>query len=458
MRNKLNFLLLISLVIAIPCYALTVGSTPDLTPAIYLWLALSILMSRSFAIVKKIGLPLVTSEILAGVALGNLHFFGIQTFAGMENNEIIKFLAEIGAMILMFEIGLETQLEDISSKIGSGIKIALFGTLLTFIGGYYLTDLFYPTAPQGSRMLMGLVAAATATGISGKVFKDLKIINSIEVQTVLTASLIDEVISIMCFAVLSGILITGNFSSNELVVSAAKTTLFFLISISLGRRITPLLTRFSAKIHAGISMKIGILFMLCTFYTWLASMLNLAPVIGAFIAGLIINPDYFRDFSQAKFLRDFKYIAQHTTDENAKLQIIKTVNTYELKSLDELIKPLSNIFVPIFFTYIGLIFRVEDLANPKILCFTLAFVVISILGRIISGFSEQNRLNKWVIGLGMTPVGEAGLIFAITGNQLGLINNEIMSSVILTLVLVTILTPILLKIAIKHQNVKRIHI
>lgn len=457
MRNKLNFLLLISLVIAIPCYALTVGSTPDLTPAIYLWLALSILMSRSFAIVKKIGLPLVTSEILAGVALGNLHFFGIQTFAGMENNEIIKFLAEIGAMILMFEIGLETQLEDISSKIGSGIKIALFGTLLTFIGGYYLTDLFYPTAPQGSRMLMGLVAAATATGISGKVFKDLKIINSIEVQTVLTASLIDEVISIMCFAVLSGILITGNFSSNELVVSAAKTTLFFLISISLGRRITPLLTRFSAKIHAGISMKIGILFMLCTFYTWLASILNLAPVIGAFIAGLIINPDYFRDFSQAKFLRDFKYIAQHTTDENAKLQIIKTVNTYELKSLDELIKPLSNIFVPIFFTYIGLIFQIKDLANPKILCFTLAFVFISLLGRITSGFSETNRLNKWVIGLGMTPVGEAGLIFAITGTQLGLINNEIMSSVILTLVLVTILTPILLKSAIKYQNVKRIH-
>ena len=197
-------------------------------------------------------------------------------------------------MILMFEIGLETQLEDISNKIGSGIKIALFGTLLTFSWGYYLTDLFYPTAPQGSRMLIGFwFVAATATGISGKVFKDLKIINSVEVQTVLTASLIDEVISIMCFAVLSGILITGNFNSNELVISAAKTTLFFLISITLGRRITPLLTRLSVKIHAGISMKIGILFMLCTFYTWLASVLNLAPVIGAFIAGLIINSRLF---------------------------------------------------------------------------------------------------------------------------------------------------------------------
>jgi Kef-type K+ transport system membrane component KefB len=361
-------------------------------------------------------------------------------------------------MILMFEIGLQTQLEDISAKLGSGIKIALFGSVLTFLGGYFVCGVFYPDSTNGTKILLGLICAATATGISGKVFKDLKILNSVEVQTVLTASLIDEVISILCFAVLSGVMINGNFDLNQLLISTAKTTAFFLLSITLGTRLTPLLTKYSIKIHAGISMKIGILFMICTFYTWFASELGLAPVIGAFIAGLIINPESFKNFSQAKFLRDFKQIAAHTSDENARLQIIKTVNTYEIKSLDELIKPLSNIFVPIFFTYIGLIFNLDDLFSLPIVLFAVALIGISILGRVISGYSEQSRLNNLVIGLGMTPIGEAGLIFTMTGNQLGLISDEIISSIVLALVVITVLTPVLLKIAMHKHGVKRLHI
>ena len=455
-RNQ-YWIILLSLILIGSSYALATHDMHDFTPAIYLWLALSIFVSRSLAIVKKIGLPLVTSEILAGVILGNLHYLGIVTFVGMENNEIIQFLAQIGAMILMFEIGLETQLEDIATKLGSGIKIALYGTILTFAGGYLISQYMYPTATSRSWILIGLICAATATGISGKVFKDLKILNSAEVQTVLSASLIDEVISILCFAVLSGLMITGIFSVNELVLASVKTALFFLISVGVGSRLTPHLTKLSIKIHAGISMKIGILFMICTFYTWLASQLGLAPVIGAFIAGIIIKPKDFQNFSQAKFLRDFKHIAQKTHDEAARLQIIKTVNTYQLKSLDELIKPLSNIFVPIFFTYIGLIFKIQDLFNLSILSFAALIIGVSLCGRIISGFADSKRLNMLVIGLGMTPIGEAGLIFAITGQQLGLLSDDMLSAIIMALVIITILTPLLLKFAIKGKKLTTIH-
>lgn len=459
MRAKLLLIFMLIIGISQQCFAS--AATPpanDFTPAIYLWFTLAIMMSRGLAVVKKFGLPIVTSEILAGIVLGNLHFFGIYTFTGMENNEIVRFLAEIGAMILMFEIGLETQLEDITAKLASGLKIALFGTVLTFIGGYFVIDFFYPESSNGSKILLGLISAATATGISGKVFKDLKILNSVEVKTVLTASLIDEVLSILCFAVLSGVLISGNINLNQLMISAAKTTGFFLLSIILGPRLTPILTKYSIKIHAGISMKIGILFMICTFYTWLAAELGLAPVIGAFIAGLIINPEYFKNFSQAKFLRDFKSIASHTSDENARNQIIKTVTLYEIRSLDELIKPLSNIFVPFFFTYIGLIFHLDDLLNISVVLVALALITVTLLGRIISGFSEHSRLNKLIIGLGMTPIGEAGLIFTITGSQLGLISDELISSIVLALVSITILAPIMLKIAVNKYGVKRVHL
>lgn len=430
------------------------SGTVDFTPAIYLWLALSILMSRGLSIVKKIGLPVVTSEILAGIVLGHLYLFGITIFIGMNHNEIIQFLAEIGAMILMFEIGLETQIKDISSKLLSGIKIALFGTILTFSGGYYLSHFFYPDLSLKSRILIGVISAATATGISAKVFKDLKILGSSEVKLILTASLIDEVLSILCFAIVSGVLIAGNIEMETLITITAKTAIFFLLSISLGSKITPLLTRLSVKIHAGISMKIGLLFFICTLYTWLASILGVAPVIGAFIAGLVIDPEHFKNFSQAKFLRELKQIANHTSDENTKAQILKTVHGHETRSLDELIKPLSNIFVPIFFTYIGLIFKLSDLAKPKIVLFAVSLLAVSLIGRIISGYTEKGKFNKILVGLGMTPIGEAGLIFAVTGNQLGIINNDIMSAVILAVVLITIVTPILIKISLKFNSPK----
>lgn len=126
MLRKSCWVILISLIFIGTGYALGKNEMHDFTPAIYLWLALSIFMSRSLAIVKKIGLPLVTSEIFAGIILGNLHHIGISTFNGMENNEIIQFLAQIGAMILMFEIGLETQLEDITNKLGTRVKIKLY--------------------------------------------------------------------------------------------------------------------------------------------------------------------------------------------------------------------------------------------------------------------------------------------------------------------------------------------
>lgn len=431
-----------------------ISATVDFTPAIYLWLALSILMSRGLSIVKKIGLPVVTSEILAGVVLGHLYLFGITTFIGMNHNEIIQFLAEIGAMILMFEIGLETQIKDISSKLLSGIKIALFGTILTFSGGYYLSHFFYPDLSLKSRILIGVISAATATGISAKVFKDLKILGSNEVKLILTASLIDEVLSILCFAIVSGVLIAGNIEMETLITITAKTAIFFLLSISLGSKITPLLTRLSVKIHAGISMKIGLLFFICTLYTWLASVLGVAPVIGAFIAGLVIDSEHFKNFSQAKFLRELKQIANHTSDENTKAQILKTVHGHETRSLDELIKPLSNIFVPIFFTYIGLIFKLSDLAKPKIVLFAVSLLAVSLIGRIVSGYTEKGKFNKVLVGLGMTPIGEAGLIFAVTGNQLGIINNDIMSAVILAVVLITIVTPILIKISLKFNSPK----
>ncbi|TXH55920.1 MAG: hypothetical protein E6Q89_06130, partial [Bacteroidia bacterium] len=117
-------------------------------------------------------------------------------------------------------------------------------------------------------------------------------------------------------------------------------------------------------------------------------------------------------------------------------------------------KPLSHIFAPFFFIYIGLLLNIETLFRKEVLWIVLIIIVVSFTGRIISGYlTGDPKLNKFIIGLGMTPIGEAGLIFAMFGKQNGIIDNTILSATVATLVIVSIITPLLIKIAISFKGI-----
>jgi Kef-type K+ transport system membrane component KefB len=423
-------------------------------PVVLLWLVIFIFLSRSLSIVKKFGLPLVVGEILSGVILGELHVFGINLFVNAENDPVIRFLAEFGAIILMFEIGLDSKFSDLKHNFRSGIKMAISGTILTFSSGFLIAKFLIPNPTLSLELLLGVITAATATGISAKTFKEMGIIKSKEVQVVLVASILDELVSIFCFGIISNMILESAFNLTTFSISTIQAIGFFVFAAIFGNWITPILTKWSIKIHAGINMKIGVLLTVCFLFSWVAHKLGLATVVGAFVGGLILDQIYFKSFSQSNFFHQLNFLKSQVADSQLKYQFTQLIEKQEKRNLEELLKPISHVFVPIFFIYIGFLIDIHKLFDPLTLLITLALLLASFLGRIISGYLIRGKkMNKLVLGLGMTPIGEAGLIFAVFGKVSGVINDTVLSAIVAAVVIAAILTPILINFAIKRYNI-----
>lgn len=425
-------------------------------PIIYLWLVIFIFLSRGLSIVKKIGLPLVVGEILAGVILSELHMFGINLFHDAANNVMVQFLAEIGSIFLMFEIGIASKFSDLKKNMKLGFKLAIFGSMLTFSGGFFIAKYLIPGSSLKLNLLVGIICAATATGISAKTFKDMGILRTREVKIVLVASILDELVSIFCFAIISAMLLETSRSLTNISLSILQVCCFFIFTVIFGQLITPLLTHWSTKIHAGLNMKVGVLLIICFLFSWIAYELGLAFVVGAFVAGLILDQVYFKSFSKSTFFLQLRHISSKIGDRDLRNQLNNVILTQEDRNLEEMLKPLSHFFVPVFFIYIGLQLNMENLFQTETLIATFTILAVSFIGRIISGYLVKGngiKLNRLILGLGMTPIGEAGLIFAVFGKELGIVNNTVMSAVVSTLVIASIVTPIFIKLSIKRYGV-----
>ncbi|MCE3267983.1 MAG: hypothetical protein K0R49_235 [Burkholderiales bacterium] len=435
-------------------YALIAAHASGYDPVIYLWLVVFILLSRCLSFVKKIGLPIVVSEIVAGIILAQLHLFGINLFTQVENNTVIQFLAELGSIILMFEIGLDSQFSELKRNFKRGIKLAIIGSVFTFIGGFSISWLLIDHSNILLNLLLGVICAATATGISAKIFKEMHMLQTKEVKIVLVSSVLDELISIICFGIISVMLISHTLSILNISLSLVKAMIFFLFAAIFGRWITPLITKFSTKIHAGINMKIGVLLVICFFFSWTAHVLGLAFVVGAFIAGLILDEVYFKAFSRSNFFIQLRNLAIQVPDETLRNQLKTTIDIQEGQTIKELLKPISHLFVPIFFINIGMMLNIHNLLNKNTLILTAALLGFSFMGRIVSGYCVRDKnINPLILGLGLTPIGEAGLIFATFGKTMGLINDNIFSAIVSTVVIASIITPLLIKLSIKKYGI-----
>jgi Kef-type K+ transport system membrane component KefB len=197
-----------------------------------------------------------------------------------------------------------------------------------------------------------------------------------------------------------------------------------------------------------------VLLIICFLFSWVAHTLGLAFVVGSFVAGLILDEVYFKTFSRSNFLIQLRDLSLQVRDDKLRKQLNHVIHFQEGQTIKELLKPISHLFVPIFFIYIGMMLNINDLIHPTTLIITLAMLGISFFGRILSGFAIRGgRINHLILGLGMTPIGEAGLIFAVFGKIVGIINENVLSAIVSTLVIASIITPILIKFAIKKYGV-----
>lgn len=181
-----------------------------------------------------------------------------------------------------------------------------------------------------------------------------------------------------------------------------------------------------------------------------AEYIGLAPIIGAFAAGLVLEPVHFRHFDDPTIVKEIQDSVQ-CADSNIKKEVTRVMDSFSRSHIQDLIQPFSYFLVPIFFVLTGMGVRLETLSSLPVLLLALAITAAALAGKIVSGL-VAGRVNKAVVGWGMVPRGEVGLIFAATGKAIGVVSEQLFSIVVVVLMLTTLLAPPVLNFLIRRQD------
>lgn len=451
MRRQL--LLPALLLASLPAFA----AASDVVGENLLWLALILLAARLFApLAQRIGFPAVLGELLLGVVLGNLGLLGFHYFDHVAADPIIRFLAELGVIVLLLQIGLETRLADLVRVGGRASLVGTVGIVVPFLlGAFAVGPLLLPGRDANAYLFLGATLAATSVGITGRVFRDLGRLSMPEAQIVLGAAVIDDVLGLVILAVVSSLVQAGTVSAGEVVLIIAKAVAFLAGSIAIGRALAPRLLAWAARLDAGHSMLFSLVLVAGLFFAWLAHAIGLAPIIGAFAAGLLFEPVFLKVFDTPKVVQEIEPLL-HGHDEGNRQRIRDVLTRHTRHQHEQLIEPIGYFFVPVFFVLTGMQVDLSTLGDLQTVAIALGITAAAVAGKLVAGFAAGPGRNPWLVGWGMVPRGEVGLIFAMVGKNLGVMNESMFSVIVIMVILTTLLTPpiltLLLRRASNHQH------
>lgn len=356
---------------------------------------------------ERIGQPAVLGEMIGGIVVGvsGLHLVD-------AHDPVLHILSELGVILLLFLIGLETDLRRLLSVGGASASVALVGVAVPFAAGYgvgWLLD--YPTTVA---IFLGAALTATSVGITARVLSDLGHLKSDESQVILGAAVIDDIVGLILLTVVSA-LAAGErltvFGVTKVVVIAFG---FVILAVLLGSMLAPRLIRIVEKLRVGKALFFASIMFAFTL-AWAAAAAGSALIIGAFAAGLVL------------------------------------ATTERRKAIEHEVHDVAQFFIPIFFVMVGAAVDLKQLnpfnpATRQFLIIGALLTLVAILGKLVAGYAAFGRpLRKFVIGVGMVPRGEVGLIFAQLGLSAGLLSAGLYSSVALMVIVTTFLTPPVLR-------------
>jgi Kef-type K+ transport system membrane component KefB len=299
--------------------------------------------------------------------------------------------------------------------------------------------LLLPGKDANTYLFLGAALAATSVGITGRVFRDLGKLGLPEAQVVLGAAVIDDVLGLVILAVVSSLVQAGTVSFGEVGWIITKAVLFLAGSIVVGRAVAPHSSKWLARLDKGQSMLFAQVLATGLFLAWLAHVIGLAPIIGAFAAGLLFEPVFLRDFETPKVVQE---IAPLLPEGPRNADRIRQVLDREISRQHEhLIEPIGYFFVPVFFVLTGMQVDLGTLADLQVVGIALGTTVVAVAGKLAAGFAAGRGYSPWLIGWGMVPRGEVGLIFAMAGRQLGVVSESLFSVIVIMVILTTLLTP-----------------
>ena len=384
----------------------------------FLYLLVILLTARVFAeLAIRMQAPSVIGELFAGVVLGP------SLLGWIEPVETIKLMAEIGIILLLFEVGLET---DVKRLVRTGLKsfvVAIVGFVLPLALGFALGFWVLGLSLLVS-LFIGGTLTATSIGITVRVLSDLKRQQAPEGQIVLGAAVLDDIMGVVLLALLYEFSIGGGVS----LLNASKVLVFvgafFVLAPAAAKVISLIIRRFDA-VSAIPGLLPTTIVTLVLFFAWLAHALGAPELLGGFAAGLALSRRFFLPLG----------IALHNDESFA-------------HRIEEQMKPIVHLFTPIFFVFVGLSLNLRqiDWESPFIWGFSLTVLVAAIVGKFVGAFLiKESWAIRWMIGMAMIPRGEVGLIFAELGRVSKIFSNEIYAGMVIVIALTTILPPILMK-------------
>jgi Kef-type K+ transport system membrane component KefB len=418
--------LLTALFTLVPRFALADGGAGHTDPMAEALLALAavLVVARVGAdLAMRLGQPSVLGELMGGVLLGNLSLVGLD-LSFMARDPAIDVFARLGVVLLLFEVGLESTVSQMMRVGGSSLLVAVLGVVTPFALGSGVSAWLAPSASIYTHIFLGATLTATSVGITARVLKDLGQGQSNEARIILGAAVIDDVLGLVILAVVAGLIQAADsghvLSVLDSAIILAKSLGFLVVALLVGARLSPrLFAAASGLKSSGVLLALALAF--CFLLAWSASAIGLAPIVGAFAAGLILEPAHFGDFKERGE-----------------------------KQLEELIHPLTSFLVPVFFVVMGMRTDLRAFFAPGVLALAAALTFVAILGKqacalgVLGGVAD--RLS---VGLGMIPRGEVGLIFANMGLTMSVagqpvVSQQMFSAIVVMVIITTMITPPLL--------------
>ena len=439
-----------TVVLLLPASAHAAAAGQDFN--VLLWLAVLLLAGKLGTLVERVGLPAVLGEIVAGVALGNLTLLGIDFLAPALTDPIIGFLAQLGAVLLLFQLGLETDIRAMRRVGMRATAVALIGVIAPFVLGVYVVGpALLPGMPFGAYLFIGAALTATSIGITGRVFRDMGCLGRPESQVVLGAAVIDDVLGLLILSVVSAIATRGTISAGEVASISGLAIGFLGAAVVGGQVLADYFSRFFSKLHRGHGMKLAAALLFCFAFAYGASLIGLAPIVGAFAAGLVLTDAHFRHFDHPAIKTDVLRAVDGV--ETRVLERVRHVlDRHADKHVERMVEPIAQFLVPLFFVLAGMNVKLELFADPHLIAVALGLTAAAVFGKLVAGVAAGRGLNKWLVGWGMVPRGEVGLIFAFVGKSLGVVNDEAFSVIVMMVMLTTMITPPVLSFMLRTRR------
>lgn len=330
---------------------------------------------------------------------------------------IVDIFSRYGVIFLLFMVGLESSVEELKHTGRESLCVAVIGVVAPMVLGFGVAFLLMPDTSYHAALFIAATLSATSIGITARVLGDMNKLRTREARTILGAAMLDDILGLIILAVVSSIVISGAIDGMVVVRIIISSLLFFVVTLSIGPYILRKAVHFFRFLEPW-EAKLFISFLFIMSLAWLASFIQLASIIGAFAAGVILHEGYFKEGDSFQ---------------------------KEVRSIRQLVSPLESILAPMFFMVIGIQVKLESFYNWHVITLACGLIIAAIIGKLVSGFGANSKDDRLLIGIGMLPRGEVGLVFASIGRTLGVISDDLFSAIVLMVMLTTFIAPPLLK-------------